>query len=269
MSYALEADEEFARLERQSTLPAYDCRTELSQAVVPPIRPGMRVLDAGCGSGVLSRLLAREHPGCEVVGCDLSEDRVGKARVAGQALGNLRFEVGDLTRLGEGGARFELAFCRYVMQHLSPEVRREALAGLFRSLVPGGALVAIDYDGPLYNLHPQGSPWLQQALRTLEARLPIDFWIGRQLPQLMSDAGFTALDWRIATISFRGELLEQERELWRERFDRMRGLFGELLGGEAEARRFADEFLAALDAPGCVFFYNKFLVTGFKPAAGR
>src|ERR1044071_5914304 len=99
MSYVLESKSEFDRLEQQSGLSAYDCQRELALAGLPPLQEGMRLLDAGCGSGVLGRHLAHRYPGCAVVGCDISEIRVCQAREAAGDCPNLHFEVRDLARL--------------------------------------------------------------------------------------------------------------------------------------------------------------------------
>lgn len=59
---------------------------------------GQRVLDACCGTGALARRLARE--GRDVVGVDLSPRHIAYARSkASDTAGNLRFEVGDVSRL--------------------------------------------------------------------------------------------------------------------------------------------------------------------------
>ena len=47
-------------------------------AGLPPVRPGARVLDLGCGSGLLSIVLAGR--GCRVTGVDFSADMLAQAR---------------------------------------------------------------------------------------------------------------------------------------------------------------------------------------------
>jgi SAM-dependent methyltransferase len=265
MRYVLESKSEFNRLEHQSGLSAYDYQRELALAELPPLLEGMRLLDAGCGSGVLARHLAREHTGCAVVGCDVSETRVHQAREAARDLPNLHFEVQDLARLDYPEGHFDVIVCRYVLQHLSREIRSAALAGLHRCLKPGGRLVAIDFDGGFLNLHPQPSSWLQEALQSLETRFPVDLRIGRKMPHLLVLAGFSETRWRIDVLEWRDELLAQERRLMDERILALEPVLAAVLGGTPEAQRFRTEYLAALDSPGCVLFYNKFIVTGRKP----
>lgn len=265
MNYVLESKSEFDRLEQQSGLSGYDYQRELALSGLPPIQGGMRVLDAGCGSGIVTRYLAGESPGCEVVGCDLSEVRVGQARDAAQGLSNLHFEVRDLARLDYPESHFDVILCRYVLQHLSAEARTAALTGFLRCLKPGGRLVVIDFDGGFLNLHPQPSPWLQEALWKMETRFPVDLRIGRKLPRMLVMAGFTQTQWRIDVLEWRDELLAQERRLLDQRILALEPVLTQVLGSTPEARRFHREYLEALDTPGCVLFYNKFIVTGRKP----
>jgi ubiquinone/menaquinone biosynthesis C-methylase UbiE len=265
MNYVLESKSEFERLEHQSSLSGYDYQRELALSGLPPLQDGMRVLDAGCGSGIVTRHLAQEHPGCEVEGCDISELRVAQARDAAKDIPRLHFEVRDLARLDYPEARFDVILCRYVLQHLSAESREAALAGFLHCLKPGGRLVLIDFDGGFLNLHPQPSPWLQEALWKMETRFPVDLRIGRKLPHLLVTAGFTQTHWRIDVLEWRDELLAQERLLLDQRILALEPVLTPVLGSVSDARRFHREYMEVLDAPGCVLFYNKFIVTGRKP----
>src|SRR5439155_9306909 len=58
--------------------------------------PGQRVLDAGCGTGYGSAILARAHAK-KVIGVDLSESVIAAARRSGHP--SLEFDVGDVRRL--------------------------------------------------------------------------------------------------------------------------------------------------------------------------
>ena len=91
MGYALESKTEFERLEHQSTFPKYDYKKELEGFTT--LSPGSTVLDAGCGSGVVSRYLATSNPNANVIGCDFSKQRVELARDAAQSIPNVSFET--------------------------------------------------------------------------------------------------------------------------------------------------------------------------------
>ena len=60
------------------------------------LRPGMRVLDAGCGTGALEARLAERHPDVEVVAVDASPAMVGRARQRQVWPAGTRFVVADI-----------------------------------------------------------------------------------------------------------------------------------------------------------------------------
>lgn len=76
-------------------------RAHLLQTL-PSDLTGLRLLDAGCGTGALAMEAARR--GAEVVAVDISPTLVGLARERAQALGvsNIHFRVGDMLDPGQG-----------------------------------------------------------------------------------------------------------------------------------------------------------------------
>ena len=99
-----------------------------------PLRPGMRVLDAGCGNGVpASRLLVAL--GCEVVGVDLSDELVQEARAL---VPEARFECADLAEWHTEDASFDAIVAFYVRGALDLPVRRW--------LRPGGSVLVVTDD---------------------------------------------------------------------------------------------------------------------------
>lgn len=106
------------------------------QAVCPP---PARVLDAGCGAGLLARRLA--GIGYEVAGVDASPACIAHARqAAGAGMGGPAFAVGDLTALPFPDASFAGAVAGEVLEHVTRD--DQAAAELFRVIAPGGWLVA-------------------------------------------------------------------------------------------------------------------------------
>jgi len=100
---------------------------------------GLRILDAGCGGGYLSRILARQ--GASVTGVDVSPKLIATALTEEERepLG-VRYREGDLSALSflEGGT-FDAAVANIVLQ----DVRRlkEAVKEIHRALRPGGRFV--------------------------------------------------------------------------------------------------------------------------------
>lgn len=117
------------------------------------IRPGSRVLDAGCGPGFasfdLAQLVAGAEPVGQVVGVDESERYIAHARAGAESrgLGNiLRAVTGDVQKLAEvlkGEAPFDAAYTRWVMCFVpDPEA---VIAGIAAALKPGGRFAINDY----------------------------------------------------------------------------------------------------------------------------
>jgi len=97
---------------------------------------GRRVLDAGCGVGYGTRLLA-EAGASEAVGVDLSDDALDRARSGGGA--GTRFVVGDLLDLPFEDEAFDVVVSFEAIEHVAePE---QVLAELARVLRPDGLLI--------------------------------------------------------------------------------------------------------------------------------
>jgi trans-aconitate 2-methyltransferase len=96
-------------------------------------RPGLQVVDLGCGPGELTRRLADELPESDVVGIDNSEEMLERA--SHDTRPGLRFELGDI---GTVSGRWDLVFSHAAIQWLDDH---EALVPRLVSLVrPGGQL---------------------------------------------------------------------------------------------------------------------------------
>lgn len=95
-------------------------------------RAGERILDLGCGDGVLTRKIA--ELGCDVIGIDSSAEQIAAARALG-----LNARVGDGERIAFD-REFDAVFSNAALHWM----RRadEVIAGVWRALRPGGRFVA-------------------------------------------------------------------------------------------------------------------------------
>ena len=106
---------------------------------------GLRVLDAGCGTGYLSRAMTRE--GARTCGVDFSGEMIAIAKRRAEEQGlEIEHHQGDCMALfpragGLEPGTFDLAVSNYVMMDLPDH--EAAIAGLFQALRPGGAAVLV------------------------------------------------------------------------------------------------------------------------------
>jgi SAM-dependent methyltransferase len=101
----------------------------------------IRLLDAGCGDGLLTLALARRHPSWTVLGVDIRQDLLDGARRRAQARGldNISFELGDLLRpLALDG--FDACVALECLSEIPDD--EAALRTMHGALRPGGLVVA-------------------------------------------------------------------------------------------------------------------------------
>ena len=107
------------------------------------ISPGDEVLDIGCGTGLTTRDAARAAAPGRVVGVDVSERMLERARQLTEAerLDNVTFELGDAQVHDFEPARFDLVISRFGTMFFSDPVA--AFANIASALGPRGRLVLL------------------------------------------------------------------------------------------------------------------------------
>jgi ubiquinone/menaquinone biosynthesis C-methylase UbiE len=109
------------------------------------LRPGLRLLDVGCGTGDYLRVMAPLVAPGEAIGIDLSAELVKRAELLSPAdQPNLSFQVADVYELPFPDASFERVTATQVMLHLADPWK--AIAELRRVLVPGGRVSIAEWD---------------------------------------------------------------------------------------------------------------------------
>lgn len=153
---------------------------------------GSRVLEAGCGTGAQTVILARNSPGARITSVDISEASLGEAerRVREAGIENVTFETGDIFDLPYEPGSFDHIFVCFVLEHLAEP--RRALERLRPLLREGGTITAIEGDHGSAYFHPD-SPYARRAigcLVDLQREMGGNALIGRELYPLVTGAGY-------------------------------------------------------------------------------
>ncbi len=180
----------------EAVLRSHEWRTAENSAgyLLPHLRPGLDLLDLGCGPGTITLdLAARVSPG-RVLGIDSSAEVIEKARGLGTGRAtSAEFAVGDAYALGLPDASVDVVHAHQILQHLSEPVA--AVVEAARVLRPDGILAVRDSDYAGFFWAPENSGldrWLE-LYHQLTARNRVDADAGRHLPAWVRAGGFTDL----------------------------------------------------------------------------
>jgi SAM-dependent methyltransferase len=146
-----------------------------------PQKQDIRILDAGCGTGVSTEYLVHLNPHAQVVGIDLSAGamEVAKERCKRSGANRVEFHHLSLYDVEELPGEFDLINCVGVLHHLSDPIR--GIQALAKKLAPGGLMHIFVY-GELGRWEIQ---LMQKAIALLQGDKRGDYpdgvQVGRQL----------------------------------------------------------------------------------------
>jgi SAM-dependent methyltransferase len=156
------------------------------------LRPGMFVLDVGCGTGAITAGIARAvAPGGRVVGVDRDESLLDAAR---REHAGVRFEMADAHSL-EFQAAFDIVTAARAVQWMSDPAR--AIARMAAAVRPGGALVVLDYNHARNSWSPDPPPEFARFYAAFLAWRASNGWvndIADRLPELFAGAGLVDVE---------------------------------------------------------------------------
>jgi SAM-dependent methyltransferase len=209
----IDPDDTYTHGHHDSVLRSHRWRTAENSAgyLLPELRPGMSLLDVGCGPGTITHDLAERVAPGRVVGIDRAVEVIESARAGGAAETDVAFETGDVYSLEFGDGSFDVVHSHQMLQHLTDPVR--ALREMRRVLAPGGVLAVRDSDYGAFVWGPD-DPLLDRWLSLYHAvctRNGADADAGRHLLAWTRSAGFTELRASSSTWTFANE---SEREWW-------------------------------------------------------
>jgi SAM-dependent methyltransferase len=264
--YQLDSIDEAQRLGDQSSQDNYSIKDELHIAGVK-IQPNDFILDAGCGTGLLSRALVDLYPEApfKIDAIDITDRLLEYAneetRKYPHYQNRIHFHKKDICELSRKNV-YQKIFSRFVFQHIPDrETQLKAAKSLFHSLAPGGSLYVIDCYGFLSHLDTNND-WLKDQIKKVEECIPIDMNIGIKIRGLFLDAGVPEDQVKTQVENFRFETKEQrqiEAKLWKQRFSNVQPLLNSLLG-EDSSIRLGEEYVSEILNPRTYIHAQKFIV---------
>jgi ubiquinone/menaquinone biosynthesis C-methylase UbiE len=181
----------------ESVLRSHRWRTAENSAayLLGALKPGLALLDVGCGPGNLTiDLASRVSPG-RVVGIDAAQTVVDAARAAAHEQGAtaVEFEVADVYDLPFADRAFDVVHAHQVLQHLADPVA--ALREMRRVCRPGGVVAARDSDYETMTWYPESdgiTRWLAMYRKVARAN-GAEPDAGRRLLHWANAAGFSEI----------------------------------------------------------------------------
>jgi len=159
--------------------------------LVTVLRKGLRVLDVGCGTGAISKDIARQVGNSGyVVGIDNTRDFINSGEKTYKDVLNLKLIHADLFDFRPDD-KFDLVVTARVLQWLSNP--KEALKKIASFLKPGGMLSALDYNHEALEWKPQPPESMQifyKAFLKWRSDSGMDNRIADNLEGHFRDAGF-------------------------------------------------------------------------------
>ena len=169
------------------------------------LKPGMTVLEVGCGYGATARYLA-ETFGVDVVATNISEIQLTKCREKPQPKtgGTLRFEYADYHDLPYDDASFDVWWCQESLVHSAE--KEKVLAEAFRVLKPGGRAVISDHIFWVDKLTPAERGAVEARYHMSKLSSPDDY------KSHLAAVGFSLIDhrdWQVHAALHRAKVLQR------------------------------------------------------------
>lgn len=236
--------------------------------VLSGLKPGLRALDAGCGPGGITDVIADlVGPTGHVSGVDMSPERLAEARQVTHARKNVNFLQADVRRTGLPDASFDYLWCQFVLQYL-PDWR-QTLVEFSRITRPGGKLVVSEFDGFgfLNWPFPEGlQSWGNRFLDAVFRATGFDIHIGRKVFTEMRRMGLR--DVRVHLLpqyvidGVASDVIIQD---WKTRFAVLEPLVAPVLGGVEDYRLRCQEYLQLLADPDALKYSVLLVTEGTRP----
>ena len=179
------AAEDYERFWAAQLRPAQDLLLNLAA-----IRHGERVLDVACGTGMVSlQAAAVTGPSGKVVGTDISDRMVERAREEGRGVEHAVFQRMDAEALDLPDSAFDVAVCALGLMYVPDPLR--ALQEMQRTLAPGGRAVAAVWGARKHCGWAEIFPIVESRVQSDVCPMFFHLGTGDALSQAFRDAGFS------------------------------------------------------------------------------
>jgi SAM-dependent methyltransferase len=254
--------------EGQRLLDKADAGAWIAKFLDPHLARVKSLLSVGCGPGVFLRELAQSHPEIEIVGVDKSPDRVEQAKQRFRGIPNASAYVGDAMDIPFESNRFDLVFCRFLLEYL-PD-KPGAVREMARVCSEGGKVLLQDLDGQLLWHFPEDAELRQTTERVVNylESTGFDPFVGRKLFSLCVKAALADITVQLDSYHlYAGTIDDKQFSQWKTKLEIARPQLVTVLGSEESARMYSERFLAYLRNPETLTYSCLFTVVATKPAA--
>ncbi|MFJ2029988.1 class I SAM-dependent methyltransferase [Streptosporangium sp. NPDC087985] len=179
----------------ESVLRSHRWRTVENSAayLLPHLRPGMSLLDVGCGPGTITADLAERIAPGATTAVEVTAEALALARAEAERRGrtDIEFSVADAHALGFPDDTFDVVHAHQVLQHVGDPV--QALREMRRVCRPGGVVAVRDSDYTAFAWFPdlpELDEWMALYQRVARANGG-EPDAGRRLLSWARAAGFT------------------------------------------------------------------------------
>ena len=165
--------------------------TYLSEIIFPD---DAKVIEIGCGTGAVTRTIAKLPAVSMAVGIDPSTVFINKSKHLSKGIKNIHFEEGDGRSLKFDDQSFDVVVMHTTMSHVpQPEL---LLKEAFRVLRRNGWLAVCDGDYSTATVATGYNDPLEECINAFRESYVNDPWLVRRLPQLVRNAGFEIMPMR-------------------------------------------------------------------------
>jgi SAM-dependent methyltransferase len=190
--YLMESEDEAFRLDIKT-----DPQAVRRQAEWCGVKTGMRILDAGCGSGKTTAVFHDLIQGRgEVTGVDYGKNRIEFARKNYRAGNSLNFYLRDIRNSLDDLGQFDLIFVRFVLEYYRIGAL-DIVKNLMKYVKPGGSLCLLDLDNNCLNYFdpPEKMAALfPRIMSFIDRKYNFDTFAGRKLYSYLYDCGFNNIE---------------------------------------------------------------------------